>query len=524
MNFQDVKIGNKLLIGFSSMVLIAIFIGGVGYRGMKTIESQHDEVALVRLPSVRALLIISEAQTAVDAAENVLLAQGITPEIRRLAYGRFDAAKQRADKAWEIYAALPQTDEEARVWTEFVPAWENWWSHHEQYVELARKYEADTAPASYKAMSDFALVTIAGPFAKAERLINQLVEINDQVAHRSNELAEEEARDATILLLSIVLLGVLVSAVLGASISRSITQPLAKGVRFAEAVAAGDLLVNIDIQQKDEIGLLSNALKRMVETLKRILSEISNGAENLSSASQQISSTAQQMSQGASEQAASVEELSSTMEQMSSNILQNTGNSQQTDKIATRASGEIVQGGKAVSETVVSMKTIAQKVSVISEIAFQTNILALNAAVEAARAGEQGRGFAVVAAEVRKLAERSQRAAKEIGELTKASAQIAERTGKLFVEIVPSIQDTARLVQEITASSIQQSSGANQANLAIQQLNQVSQQNAAASEQLATSAEEMASQAEQLQDIVSYFKVDAKMKHHQAKLELVEAD
>jgi methyl-accepting chemotaxis protein len=210
------------------------------------------------------------------------------------------------------------------------------------------------------------------------------------------------------------------------------------------------------------------------------------------------------------------------MEEMASNIQQNTDNAQQTDKIATSASSSIAKVSKASEESTASIKNIADKILIINDIAFQTNILALNAAVEAARAGEHGRGFAVVAAEVRKLAERSKIAADEINVLAKNSVKVTEESAVLLNQIIPEIEKTAKLVQEISAASIEQTSGADQINNAIQQLNTITQQNAAASEELATSAEEMASQAEQLQDIISYFTVDDlkntsyKVQHHAA--------
>jgi methyl-accepting chemotaxis protein len=237
------------------------------------------------------------------------------------------------------------------------------------------------------------------------------------------------------------------------------------------------------------------------------VTQVQGSTENIADASNQMSSNSQQVSQGASEQASAAEEISSSMEEMASNIQQNTDNAQQTERIAAKAAEDILIGSQNVNTTVVSMKKIAEKVSIIGDIAFQTNILALNAAVEAARAGEHGKGFAVVAAEVRKLAERSHIAAGEIDELTRSSVEIADKSGKLLESIVPDIQRTAKLVQEITAASIEQNSGANQINNAINQLNKVTQQNAAASEEMATSSEELSSQADNLKDLMSFFKL-----------------
>lgn len=320
---------------------------------------------------------------------------------------------------------------------------------------------------------------------------------------------------------SIMIGGLIFALILGLAfayiITRAITVPIAQGVSFAGQIADGDLTATIDVDQKDEIGDLANALKRMVSKLRSIVGDVMTGADNISSASFQMSSTSQQMSQGANEQASSAEEVSSSMEEMAANIQQNTDNAQQTEKIALKAADDVLDGSNAVNQTVESMKSIAEKITIIGEIARQTNILALNAAVEAARAGEHGKGFAVVAAEVRKLAERSQAAAAEIDQVSKSSVDVAEKSGKLLAEIVPDIQKTAKLVQEISAASIEQNSGADQVNSAIQQLNQVTQQNAAASEEMATGSEELASQAEQLMATITFFKVGQETYRKQKK-------
>ena len=276
-------------------------------------------------------------------------------------------------------------------------------------------------------------------------------------------------------------------------------------IEKSKLVADGDLTVALMMRSENDE--LMQSLNEMVKSTARIISEFKTASENISSSSQQMSSTSQQMSQGATEQASSAEEVSSSMEEMATNILQNTENAQQTEKISIKAANGINKVNEASAETLRYMQEIAEKVSIIGEIARQTNILALNAAVEAARAGEHGKGFAVVAAEVRKLAERSQIAAVEIDNLTKNSVKATDESAKLLASIAPEIGKTAKLVQEIAAASIEQNSGAEQVNSAIQQLNQVTQQNAAASEELATSSEELASQAEGLLEMISFFKV-----------------
>lgn len=305
-----------------------------------------------------------------------------------------------------------------------------------------------------------------------------------------------------------IILGVGLFIFVNYLISRSISRGLNKGVNFAEKVADGDLTVNIDIDQKDEVGKLAIALNKMLDKLRDVVYNVKSSSNYIASASQEMSSSSQVLSQGASEQASSAEEVSSSMEEMSSNIEQNTDNALQTEKIAVKAAGDVGKSNESVEATVMSMKNIADKISIISEIARQTNILALNAAVEAARAGEYGKGFAVVAAEVRKLAERSRVAAEEINDLSITTVNDAEKSGALLAEIVPDINKTAKLIQEIAAAGTEQKSGAEQVNGAIQQLNQVTQQNAAASEELATSSEELASQADHLKDIIAYFQID----------------
>jgi methyl-accepting chemotaxis protein len=273
-------------------------------------------------------------------------------------------------------------------------------------------------------------------------------------------------------------------------------------------IAKGDMTVEIKPRSENDEQII--ALSDMIKAVGDIVKQVQRSSDDIADASLQMSANSQQVSDGASQQASAAELISSSMEEMTANIQQNTDNAQQTEKIATKAASEIIEGSKNVSMTVLVMKKIAEKVSIIGDIAFQTNILALNAAVEAARAGEHGRGFAVVAAEVRKLAERSHTAANEINELTKSSVEVADRAGKQLEAIVPYIQKTAKLVQEISAASIEQNSGANQINTAINQLNKVTQHNAASAEEMATSSEELSDQADNLKDLISFFNVDEK--------------
>jgi methyl-accepting chemotaxis protein len=274
----------------------------------------------------------------------------------------------------------------------------------------------------------------------------------------------------------------------------------------AEEIASGNLTVKVKERSSED--KLMQAMSKMVNGLTEIVTNIQGVVQQVMGGSEEQSASAEQLSQGATEQAASAEEVSSSMEQMTSNIKQNADNALQTEKIAIKSAEDARRGGQAVSETVSAMKQIAGKISIIEEIARQTNLLALNAAIEAARAGEHGKGFAVVASEVRKLAERSQTAAGEISDLSTTSVDVAEKAGEMLLRIVPDIQKTADLVQEISSACNEQNSGAEQINKAIQQLDQVIQQNASASEQMASTSEELLSQAEQLQSIISFFRTN----------------
>ncbi|MBN8441058.1 MAG: nitrate- and nitrite sensing domain-containing protein [Thauera sp.] len=291
----------------------------------------------------------------------------------------------------------------------------------------------------------------------------------------------------------------------------AVIAPINEVKRVMVALSGGDLTQKITDDYAGDFQVLQNAVNDSMDKLAEIIEQVRGAADALTNAAGQVSATAQSLSQSSSEQAASVEETSASIEQMSASINQNSENAKITDAMASKSSTEAGEGGEAVKSTVQAMKNIAGKIGIIDDIAYQTNLLALNAAIEAARAGEHGKGFAVVAAEVRKLAERSQVAAQEIGELAGNSVHLAERAGKLLDEMVPSINKTSDLVQEIASASQEQTAGVGQINNAMGQLNKATQQNASASEELAATAEELGGQAGQLQELMGFFTIDQAM-------------
>jgi methyl-accepting chemotaxis protein len=320
--------------------------------------------------------------------------------------------------------------------------------------------------------------------------------------------ARSDGNNAQLLLMVLITASLLIAIAAATWIALNISRGLGRAVGLADAVATGDLTRTLDVISSDEVGDLTRALNNTVERLRAVVTDALTASENMSAGSQELSASAEQLSQGATEQASASEEASASMEEMAANVKQNADNAGQTEKIAHQSALDAEASGVAVSRAVEAMQTIAGKITIVQEIARQTDLLALNAAVEAARAGEHGKGFAVVASEVRKLAERSQTAAAEISALSGDTVKAAQDAGAMLARLVPDIKKTAQLVQEISAACREQDVGSSQINQAIQQLDKVGQQNSAASEQVSSTAEELASQAEQLQSTISYFKLD----------------
>jgi len=486
----------KLASAFGFVIALSMVTGGVAYLKLTDmiVGSEHLVARAERMQKGAQIEINLLSQ--VRAEKNAIIApdnetDGFLAEIPKL---RETNIKLRN----EVHAIASENGK--KLLDKYATTYEKMNSEQDQTIKLIK---SDRARAADRTIHE------------GRKAISEAVEaIDAYVAFTRKAMADEaeatraQAAQGQMIVIILVLVSLVIAAFAAIWIAVSISRSLSRAVGLAGLVASGDLTQTIPSASNDEIGDLIRSLNGMVEKLRHVVSEALTAAQNVSAGSQELSSSAEQLSQGATEQASSAEEASSSMEEMASNVKQNADNANQTEKIAGQSAKDAEASGAAVGRAVDAMQTIAEKITIVQEIARQTDLLALNAAVEAARAGEHGKGFAVVASEVRKLAERSQAAAAEIGTLSTETVKVAQEAGEMLGKLVPDIKKTAELVQEITAACREQDVGSSQINQAIQQLDKVGQQNASASEQVSSTSEELASQAEQLQSTIAFFRIE----------------
>jgi len=496
------KIGLKLTLGFSSLMGMMIVLFSMNSIFLQQLRSLQD-AGTVRSDNA---VTITESRF-IPASMYQVIADAVINRNFVATEEGWNVKKALAAKELEKIKLMVDTEDE-KIWLS---------QADKAYTTLVDLFETKLLPMiKSTATIDDSIRNIDGQIDVAIDAFEQpLVQIQDSLKAEALEadlMFDSIARRSSILNLVIAVIAVFVSLMLAFTLTRSITRPLDVVVSLLGRVSGGELGIKVQavyLERKDEIGELSRALDSTVGRLRSVLSEVMDSSDSVLASSNELSvaarqmavgiegiaSSSQQLSQGATEQAANAEEVSASVEQMGANIKQNADNAAQTERISAKAASDAKQGAEAVAETVVAMRQIVEKTAIIEEIARSTNMLSLNASIEAARAGEHGKGFAVVANEVGKLAERSKLAAGEISSLSKRSVDVAERAGSSLQGMVPDIQKTAELVQEISVASREQDTGTQQITQAIAQLDTVIQHNASLSEEFSATSEEIASQA-----------------------------
>ncbi|BCH57809.1 methyl-accepting chemotaxis protein [Agrobacterium vitis] len=491
----------KMKLGLAFGIVVALLIAS-SVLGIQSLGSMNDAMGNTLEGPVERLRLAQQLQMEqlqqLRQQKNVQLAQS-EDEIKS-SIAKANASRAEFDQAFT--AVMAKATEEGKVfWNKLAVVEADFRKTDDQIKALT--IAGDTAGA---------LKISTGENRKAvneiDDLLSQVVSLEQSRLRDADAAGDAEYASTRLMLLSLSIAASVIAVMAAVWIVISVTGGINRAVVAVRKVADGDLTEFAQIRSRDEIGDMLQYVNTMIERLRGVVGDALSASDNVSSGSQQLSSASEQVSQGATEQASSAEEASASMEEMAANIKQNADNAAQTEKIARQSSKDAEASGEAVNRAVGAMRTIAEKISIVQEIARQTDLLALNAAVEAARAGEHGMGFAVVASEVRKLAERSQAAAAEISTLSGQTVQVATEAGEMLTRLVPDIRKTAELISEISAACREQDIGASQINEAIQQLDKVTQQNAGASEEMSATSEELAAQAEELQTSIAFFKVD----------------
>ncbi|TRL39053.1 methyl-accepting chemotaxis protein [Rhizobium straminoryzae] len=489
----------KLALAFGFIIVMLVAVATLGTISLANLNSTLENV--VEGPAARLNLAqnMNNAQLQqLRQQKNMLLATD-QKQVRDYA-ATAETYRKEFDTAYQAVLLLA-TEQGKILWNKLNTLENEYRKQDEQIRSLILAGDRDTA---LKISTTENRATVN----EIDKLLTEIVDLETARLNEAKLAAGDDYRQTRLIVLAVAGTALIIAAVAAVWIALSINRGLKSAVVALQNVSEGDLTSTVAISTRDEIGELLGYLNTMIERLRGVVGDAISAGDNVSSGSQELSASAEQLSQGSTEQAAAAEQASASMEEMASNIKQNADNAAQTEKIARQSSRDAELSGQAVSRAVGAMRTIAEKISIVQEIARQTDLLALNAAVEAARAGEHGKGFAVVASEVRKLAERSQAAAAEISALSGETVQVATEAGEMLNRLVPDIQKTAELVSEISAACREQDIGASQINDAIQQLDKVTQQNAGASEEMSATSEELAAQAEELQASIAFFKVE----------------
>jgi len=499
-SIANISVGKRLFLGFGLVLLLTAGIGLVGWHYTRTMATEFDSLYTQNLQSA---VHLSNAERGLwELRFGIANYAGWSPADRLRI--RSDESKwmRQVEENMKAYGEGSRSAAEKDA----LKDWDEWYSKYLQ--ARPHWFELIDAGKSEEALEYRAATTT--PFAaNSVKALAKLIATQNDLGNEKRTQVNGEANSSLQMIWALLLMAIAAGLAMAFIATRSVTQPVAALATHLSELAAGggDLTKRMEVRSTDEVGQMGVSLNTFLVKLEKIIVDVKSGASAIAVAAQQVAASSSSLSQGTSEQAASAEETTSSLEEMSASIQQNSENSRQMEQVAAKGAREAEESGKAVNHTVDAMKSITEKIDIVDEIAYQTNLLALNAAIEAARAGEHGKGFAVVATEVRKLAERSQAAAKEISSLATDSVKVAEHSGKLLDELVPSIQKTAELVQEVAAASREQSAGVAQINKAMAQVDQVTQRSASSAEELSSTAEELASQSESLLQLMDYFKV-----------------